>query len=82
MKWQAPKDNEYKIEKHFAWWPRRMSNGILLWMESYYVVYKFNDLQGSWLMSYWYPQIIFSKRDNEELLEYWTNKVDRLNRGL
>lgn len=71
MKWQAPMDDEYKIEKHFALWPRRMNNGNLLWMESYYVVYRFTDVQGSWLMSYWYPKAIFAERDNEDLLASW-----------
>lgn len=35
-----PKEGDYKINKRFAWWPKRVQNQ-LIWLESYKVVYEF-----------------------------------------
>jgi len=82
MKWKGHKDNELRLRQKFAWFPRRMSNGDVVWLESYYLVEVFSDLQGSFMLSHWYPRVIFSGKDNDTLIEYWENKIRETNRDL
>lgn len=35
-----PKEGDQRIDKRFAWWPRRVKNR-LIWLESYNKVYEF-----------------------------------------
>lgn len=57
---KKPQHGDYKIEKHFAWWPV-MIDGNKIWLEKYQKVYEFKvkfrrryysyikiDWQGTW----------------------------------
>jgi len=35
-----PQAGDYKIEKHFAWWPKKV-DGFEIWMEPYKKVYEY-----------------------------------------
>lgn len=32
-----PEQSAYRKEKRFAWWPRRLSNGSVIWLKPYWV---------------------------------------------